>query len=105
MNKLYADRNGVLIDSTKQDKGKTVEFAVSDPDNYKVGGYVDMIFYRIGSNSHKLQKGVLSKKGRYDISQPWSNCVGKMVSLPNLKKNGCGANGDIPDFKPIIFRW
>lgn len=32
-----------------------MEFAVSDPDNYKVNDYVDMVFTWMGSSSYKIE--------------------------------------------------
>lgn len=44
-----------LIIRSNLDKEKTMEFAVSDPDNYKVNDYVDMVFTRTGSSSYRIE--------------------------------------------------
>ena len=44
-----------LIVRNNLDKGRTAEYPVSEPDNYKVGGYVDMVFVRRGSSSYAIQ--------------------------------------------------
>ena len=44
-----------LIIRNNLDKSKMIEFAVSEPGNYKVGSYVDMIFTRMGSSSHRIE--------------------------------------------------
>lgn len=41
------------LDKSKTDR--TAEFPVSEPGNYKVGGYVDMVLVSRGSNSHAIQ--------------------------------------------------
>lgn len=44
-----------LIVRNNLNKSKTAEFSVSEPDKYKVGGYVDMVFTKTGSNSHSIE--------------------------------------------------
>jgi len=44
-----------LIVRNSFNRNKTAEFAVSEPDEYKVGDYVDMVFTKTGSNSHTIE--------------------------------------------------
>lgn len=44
-----------LIVRNSLDRSKTAKFAVSDPDEYKVGDCVDMVFIKTGSNSYSME--------------------------------------------------
>lgn len=44
-----------LIVRNNLDKNKTAELPVSEPDNYKIDGYVDLVFVRRGSSSYTMR--------------------------------------------------
>lgn len=44
-----------LIVRNSLDRSKTAKFAVSEPDEYKVGDCVDMIFIKTGSSSYSIE--------------------------------------------------
>lgn len=44
-----------LIVRNSYDRNKTACFTVSEPDEYKVGGYVDMVFTKTGTSSHTIE--------------------------------------------------
>lgn len=53
--KVLGIKGNDLIIRNSYDRGKTAAFTVSEPDNYKIGGYVDMVFVRRGSSSYAIQ--------------------------------------------------
>lgn len=53
--KILAIQGDNLIVRNSYDRNKTAEFAVSEPDEYKVGGYVDMVFIKTGTSSHTIE--------------------------------------------------
>lgn len=48
-------RGNNLVVRNSLDRSKTAKFAVSEPDEYKVGDCVDMVFIRTGSNSYSME--------------------------------------------------
>lgn len=53
--KILDIKGNNLIIRNNFNKDKTVEFEVLNPNNYNIGDYVDMIFCRTGSNSHRIE--------------------------------------------------
>lgn len=53
--RILGVRDNNLIIRNSLDRNKTAEFAVSEPDEYKVGGYVDMVFIKTGTSSHTIE--------------------------------------------------
>lgn len=53
--KILDVRENRLIVRNPLNKNGTVEVPVSEPDNYKAGDYVDLVFIRMGSNSHRIE--------------------------------------------------
>lgn len=53
--RVLAIQGDNLIVRNSYDRDKTAEFAVSEPDEYKVGDYVDMVFIKTGTNSHTIE--------------------------------------------------
>ncbi len=53
--RVLAIQGDNLIVRNSYDRDKTAEFAVSEPDEYKAGDYVDMVFIKTGTNSHTIE--------------------------------------------------
>lgn len=53
--KILDIKGNNLITRNNFNKDKTVEFEVLNPDNYNIGDYVDMIFFRTGSSSYRIE--------------------------------------------------
>lgn len=53
--RVLAIQGNNLIVRNSYDRNKTACFTVSEPDEYKVGGYVDMVFTKTGSNSYTIE--------------------------------------------------
>lgn len=53
--KLLGVKGNNLIVRNPYNRDVTAEFAVPNPDDYKTGNYVDMVFGRIGSTSYRMK--------------------------------------------------
>lgn len=53
--KILGIQGNNLIVRNSFDRNKTAEFAVSEPNEYKVGGYVDMVFIKTGTSSYTIE--------------------------------------------------
>lgn len=53
--RVLAIRGDNLIVRNSYDRNKTAVFEVSEPNEYKVGSYVDMVFIKTGTSSHTIE--------------------------------------------------